>query len=521
MPSPSSSSAAADSSLATSSIDKAEQSALFDLISTASEGGPTQTSRLERFLSEPATGAAILEWLGSRFQGNREELSRRLNRDVAAIDRMANAQLNVVLHAEAFQKLEASWRGLQYLVERADEEDEPAIKIRVLNVAWRELERDFERAIEFDQSQLFRKVYESEFGSPGGEPFGILIGDYEIHPRVSAQHPHNDLGVVDSLAGVAAAAFCPIILNASPAMFGLDDFSGLEQRLDHERTFENVEYTKWKSLRAKEDSRFIGLTLPRVLMRTPYEDEGFRVDRFRFQEDVQGPDRSKYLWGGAGYAFGGVLMRAFSEAGWLADIRGARRGIDGGGLVTGLPLHSFRTDAHGLVNKSSTDVIITSELEKQLSDLGFMPLCDSKDTDYSVFYSNQSLQKPVRYDRQAATTNAQLSVMMQYMLCVSRFAHYIKVLGRDKLGAFGEYDELEALLQNWIVQYVTADSEASPETKARFPLRDAEVRVEPSPGRPGSYRCLMRLLPHYELDELQASVRVVAELSPPTPGSAR
>jgi type VI secretion system protein ImpD len=376
------------------------------------------------------------------------------------------------------------------------------------------LERDFERSIEFDQSQLFRKVYDSEFGSPGGEPFGVLVGDYEIHARVSRDHPHDDVRMVEALAGVAAAAFCPIILNASPALFGLDDFSTLEQRLDHERTFDGVDYTKWKSLRAMEDSRFIGLTLPRVLMRTPYVDDGHRVDGFRFQEDVLGPDRGKYLWGGAGFAFASVLLRAFAQAGWLADIRGARRGIEGGGLVLNLPRHNFATESAGLSAKSSTDVVVTEELEKQLSDLGFMSLCESKDTEYSVFYSNQSLQKPVKYDRAAATTNANMSAMLQYMLCVSRFAHYVKVLGRDKIGAFTEYEELEKLLQNWIVKYVTDDSEASPAVKARYPLRDAKVQVEPTPGKPGSYQCKMHLMPHYELDEMEASVRVVAELTP-------
>lgn len=489
-------------------------SALAAIVAATDPHAGAEANRLQKFLNEPDLAAAIRIWLNGSFDGKREELSRRLNRDVAAIDALVNAQLNALLHAPEFQRLEASWRGLSYLVERADFEDDPAIKIRVLNASWRDLERDFERAIEFDQSQLFRKVYESEFGSPGGEPFGALIADYEVNPRVTREHPHDDLRIVDSLAGVAAAAFCPIILNASPAIFGLDDFSRLEQRLDHERTFEGVEYTKWKSLRSKEDARFIGLTLPRVLMRTPYEDSGHRVDGFRFHEEVRGPDRSKYLWGGANYAFGAVLIRAFSQAGWLADIRGARRGIEGGGLATDLPRHSFAADQRGIVMKSSADVIVTESLEKQLSDLGFIPLCESKDTEHSVFYSNQSLQKPARYDRDAATTNAQMSAMLQYMLCVSRFAHYVKVLGRDKLGAFTDYEELEKILQNWIVQYVTSDGEATPATKARYPLRDAEVRVEPTPGKPGSYRCLMRLNPHYELDQLQASVRVVAELTP-------
>jgi type VI secretion system ImpC/EvpB family protein len=481
---------------------------------TALAPAPPGAERLRRFLDEPTPAAALRIWFDGRVPADREEVARRLNRDVAAIDRLLNAQLNAVLHAPAFQRLEASWRGLAYLVERVAEEDDAAIKVRVLNASWRDLERDIERAIEFDQSQVFRKVYESEFGSPGGEPFGALLADYEVSPRVTREHPHDDLRVVEALAGVAAAAFCPTILNASPAMFGLDDFSRLEQRLDHERTFDGVEYVKWKSLRSSEDARFIGLTLPRVLMREPYADHGDRVDGFRFHEDVAGPDRSKYLWGGANYAFGAVLVRAFSQCGWLADIRGARRGFDGGGLVTGLPRHDFGTDRAGLITKSSADVVITESLEKQLSDLGFIPLCDSKDTEHSVFYSNQSLQQPTRYDRPAPTVNAQMSAMLQYMFCVSRFAHYVKVLGRDKLGGFTEYEELERFLQQWIVQYVTADAEAPMAVKARYPLRDAEVRVEPTPGKPGAYRCVMRLNPHYELDELSASVRVVAELTP-------
>jgi type VI secretion system protein ImpD len=475
---------------------------------------PAAAGRLQQFLDATDAASAIRIWFGGEFSGEREELARRLNRDVAAIDRLVNAQLNEILHAPSFQRLEASWRGLAYLIDRADYEDDAAIKVKVLNVSWRELERDVERAIEFDQSQLFRKVYENEFGSPGGEPYGALIADYEISPRITREHPHNDVGVVEALAGVAAAAFCPTILNASPSMFGLDDFSRLEQRLDHERTFDGVEYVKWKSLRDAEDSRFIGLTMPRVLMREPYADYGDRIDGFRFHEDVAGPDRSKYLWGGANYAFAAVLVRAFSQCGWLADIRGSRRGYEGGGLVTDLPRHAFGTDRLGLVTKSSADVVITESVEKQLSDLGFIPLCESKDAEQSVFYSNQSLQKPAKYDHPAATANAQMSSMLQYMFCVSRFAHYVKVLGRDKIGAFAEYEELERYLQHWIVEYVTADSEASPAVKARRPLRDAEVRIEPTPGKPGSYRCVMRLNPHYELDELQASVRVVAELTP-------
>ena len=471
-------------------------------------------SRLDQFLREPVPNQALRIWLGREEISDKEQLVRQLNLDVGLIDRLLNEQVNAILHQPAFQRLEASWRGLAYLAKRVDDEADEDIKVRVLNVSWRELEREFERAVEFDQSQLFRKVYEQEFGAPGGEPFGVLIGDYEVEPRPTAQHPHDDISVLKSLSQVAAASFCPLITNISPAMFGLDDFQGLEHRLDHARTLGQLDYLKWRAFRDTDDARFVGLTLPRVVMRLPYENDGSRADRFCFAEEVEGPNQAKYLWGGAAYALAGVLIRAFAQAGWLADIRGVQRGVDGGGLVAGLQVHNFSTDKHGVAPKCSTDIVITDELEKQLSELGFIPLCHCQDSEHSAFYSNQSAQKPKLFDRPIATANARMSSMLRYMFCVSRFAHYIKVLGRDKIGTYAEPEEFEKFLQSWIVRYVTVDPEATPEVKSRFPLRDAQVQVRPNPGKPGSYQCVMHLLPHYELDELSASIRVVTELNP-------
>jgi type VI secretion system ImpC/EvpB family protein len=488
------------------------------LVETVVAGGKAaapEVSRLESFLREPSLAQALVYWLGPCSGLDQEHLVRRLNRDVAAIDQLVNAQLNEILHHPTFQKLEASWRGLRYLVDRVDEEAEHNLKIRVLNASWRELERDFERAVEFDQSQLFRKVYEEEFGTPGGEPYAVLLGDFEIHPRPTPDHPHDDLALLTALARVAAAAFCPFIASVAPAMFGLDDFSGLEYRLDHAQTLQRLDYLKWNALRKTDDARFVGLTLPRALARLPYEDDGTRVDRFCFREEVSGPDRRRYLWGSAVYAFGSVLIRAFAETGWLADIRGVQRAVEGGGLVAGLPTPSFGTDQRGVALKSSTDVIVTDRLERELSELGFLPLCACQDTEYAAFYSSPSIQQPKLYDRPAATANARLSSMLPYMLCVSRFAHYVKVLGRDKTGAFSEPHELEEFLQRWIVRYVTTDAEASAEVKAKFPLREAKVEVRNQPGKPGAYQCIMHLAPHYELDELTATVRVATELAPP------
>lgn len=488
--------------------------ALEQVFAATGNSSPVAVSFLDRFLSTSTSADSLRAWFAGRVPASADEISRQLLHAVAAIDGQINELLNAILHHPQFQRLEAGWRGLFYLAERADAEGDTGIKIKVLSASWKELERDFERSSEFDQSQLFRKVYDQEFGTPGGEPFGALLGDYEIHPRPGPGHPHDDLGVLRAISQVAAAAFCPFIAGVHPAFFGIDQFATLENRLDHAKTFEQVDYLKWRSLRDSEDSRFVGLALPRVLMRLPHADDGTRLDGFRFHEDVTGPDASKYLWGNAAFAMGGVLIRAFAQAGWLADIRGVQRGVDGGGLVTSLPSHSFATDRLGVAVKASTDVVISDRLEKELSDLGFIPLADCADTEFAAFYSNQSVQKPKKYDRPAATTNARISSMLQYMLCVSRFAHYIKVLGRDKVGSFAEASSLEQFLQEWIVKYVTTDPEAAPETKARFPLREARVQLFDLPGKPGCHQCVMHLAPHYELDELTAAVRIATELAP-------
>ncbi|HND51573.1 MAG TPA: type VI secretion system contractile sheath large subunit [Pirellulaceae bacterium] len=472
-------------------------------------------SRWERFHDARNVGEALSAWLGEQHSRDARLVAQRLTRDIASIDRLLNDQLNAILHQPAFQQLEASWRGLKYLVDRVDAEGDAAIKVRVLNVTWREVERDLEKAAEFDQSQLFRKVYEEEFGTPGGVPFSAMLVDHEIRPRPAPGYAHDDMAVLKNFTQVAAAAFCPFITSTHPAMFGIDDFRGLEQRLDHAGTMERPDYLKWRAVRDMEDSRFLAMTMPRVLMRTPYEDDGSRDDQFPFHEDVTEPDGSQYLWGSSVYALGGVLIRAFADAGWLADIRGVQRDVEGGGLVTDLPVQSFATDVPGVAQKYSTDVCITDELERQLSEIGFMPLCACQDTGWSAFYSSTSLQKAKVYDRPAATMNARLSSMLQYMLCVSRFAHYIKVLGRDKVGSLTEASEVEEFLRSWISRYVTADPDAPPSVKARYPLREAQIEVRPHPGKPGAYQCVMHLMPHYELEELTASVRLTTELAPP------
>jgi type VI secretion system protein ImpD len=482
---------------------------------TAEQAG----NALDQFLAEPSPWKALCLWLGpaARQRGPdlKCRLAQRLNRDIARIDALLTRQVNAILHHPGFQKLEASWRGLQYLVRQVPEGEN--VKVRVLNLSWRELTRDLERALEFDQSQLFRKVYNEEFGIAGGEPYGLLVGDYELHHRPGPDHPIDDVSALMSLSGVAAAAFAPFVAAAHPSLLQLGSFTELELPLNLPRTFEQAEYLKWRALRQTEDARFIALTLPRVLMRLPYKDDNSRADGFRFREDVEAPDRRQYLWGNAAYAFAAVVVRAFCQSGWLAGIRGVERGVEGGGLVTGLPVHSFGTDRTGVAPRCSTDAIITDAQEKELGELGFIPLCPCQDTDRAAFYGNQSVQKPAKYDELAATVNARLSAMLQYILCVSRFAHYLKVISRDKIGSFAGPAEVEAHLQRWLHQYLMGDDEGSLELKARYPLREAKAKVRERPDKPGSYLCVIHLRPHFQLDQMVTAVKLVTELAPSQP----
>lgn len=460
--------------------------------------------------------AAAARWLqGIATTRDSGSVVRALHRQVAEIDRLITEQVNAILHHPLLQALEARWRGLAYLTGREPSDGGPPIKIKVLAVSWVELARDLDQAIDFDQSEFFRKVYEYEFGSPGGEPFGAIIGDYEIHLSPPAGSRYDDVEVLKGVAGVAAAAFCPFFVNATPEMFGLSDFAGLQQSLDHVQHLRS--FQKWQALRDHEDARFVGCVLPRVLMRRPYQAAADRVDGFSFNEDVAGPDARKYLWGGAAFALGAVVLRAFENAAWPANIRGVQRGVDAGGLVTGLVMDEPGTDSRGVAHKYVTDVVISDDLEKQLGDLGFIPLCQCHGVPYAGFYSVPSIQSPRTMDRTLANANAKISSLIPHMLCVSRFAHYVKVMARNRIGAVNP-DELEAELQEWLMRYVVNDDNASPETKARNPLRDARVRILAKPGAPGSYRCVIHLVPHYELDDMAVKVRLTTDIASPGVG---
>jgi type VI secretion system protein ImpC len=377
-----------------------------------------------------------------------------------------------------------------------------------MSVTKKDLLKDFERALEFDQSAMFKKIYEDEYGMFGGAPFGALIGDFEF-----GNHP-QDMALLENMSQVAAAAHAPFLSAAQAGLFGWDTFSEMSEVRDISKIFDRTEYMKWRSFRESEDSRYVGLTLPHVLMREPYGAATKPTESFRFEEDVDGTDHKKYLWGNAAYALGVRLTEAFSMYGWCVAIRG----VEGGGLVQGLPTHTFETDEGEIAMKCPTEVAITDRREKEFADNGFIPLVQCKGTDYAAFFGAQSANKAKKYDSDAANANARLSTQLQYMFAVSRFAHYLKSMMRDKVGSFMSRDDCQAFLNKWIMNYVTEDDSASAQTKAQYPLREARVDVAEIPGKPGCYRAVAYLRPHFQLDELSVSLRLVADLPQPANG---
>jgi type VI secretion system protein ImpC len=432
-----------------------------------------------------------------------QDTEAMINGRIAQIDHLISLQLNEVLHHPDFQKLEGSWRGLKYLLNSSETSDK--LKIRVLNVSKKDLLRDLQRAPEFDQSAIFKKVYEEEYGVFGGEPFAALIGDYEF-----GKHP-QDIELLEKMSNVAAAAHAPFLTAAGSDLMGLESYTQLGQPRDLSKIFDTTEYAKWKSFRASEDSRYVGLALPHILMRLPYGDSTNPIEAFRYEEGVDGTDHSKYLWGNAAYALGTRLTNAFAQFGWCAAIRG----VEGGGLVEGLPAHTFRTDEGDVALKCPTEIAITDRREKELADQGFIPLVHCKNTDYAAFFSVQSAQKPKLYDKDAANASARLSAQLPYILAVSRFAHYLKAMMRDKIGSFMSRGQAETFLNNWIRNYTISDDDAPAVVKAKNPLREARVDVVEVPGKPGAYRAVAYLRPHYQLDELSVSLRLVADLPQP------
>ncbi|HEX6903560.1 MAG TPA: type VI secretion system contractile sheath large subunit [Thermoanaerobaculia bacterium] len=422
---------------------------------------------------------------------------------VAQIDQLLSEQLNAILHDEEFQRLEASWRGLHFLV--MNTETGTKLKLRLLNVTKKELLSDLEKATEFDQSALFKKVYEEEYGTFGGHPYGLLVGDYEF-----GRHP-QDMALLEKLSGVAAAAHAPFIAAASPRLFDMDSFTELGIPRDLAKIFESLELIKWRSFRDSEDSRYVTLALPHILLRLPYGPDTVPVEGFNFVEDVDGRDHRKYLWGNAAWALAQRITNAFALYGWCAAIRG----VEGGGLVEGLPTHTFKTDEGDVALKCPTEIAITDRREKELDTLGFLTLVHCKGTDYAAFFGGQTTQKPKVYDTNEANANARISAMLPYILAASRFAHYIKAIMRDKIGSFMTAENVASYLNRWIGNYVMGRDDAGQSLKAQYPLREARVDVSEAPGKPGAYKAVVFLRPHFQLEELTTSIRLVAQLPPP------
>jgi type VI secretion system protein ImpC len=432
-----------------------------------------------------------------------QDVEGMIHQRIAQIDHLLSLQLNEILHYPALQKLEATWRGIHYLLENS--ETGVNLRLKVFNSTKKEVLRDLQRVPEFDQSQMFKKVYEQEFGVFGGEPFACLLGDYEF-----SRNP-EDIEFLERISQVAAAAHAPFFSAAAPDLLNLESFTQLDAPRDLAKVFDTTEYARWKGFRMSEDSRYVCLTLPHVLMRVPYGKDTKPVDGFHYEEGVTGEDHSKYLWGNAAYALGARITHAFSLYGWCAAIRG----VEGGGLVDSLPTHVFRTEHGDVALKCPTETIITDRREKELADLGFAPLVHSKGTDYAAFFSVQTCQKAKSYDTEEANANARLSTQLPYILAVSRFAHYLKVMMRDKVGSFTSRKDCEVFLNNWIVNYVTEDDTASHAVKAQYPLREARVEVIEDKSKPGVFKAIAFLRPHYQLDELSVSLRLVAELPKP------
>lgn len=463
-----------------------------------------EKGRLARDPQQRQWGKSLVsEFVNQVLQGEMTvspDIEAMINQRIAQIDHLLSLQLNTILHHPDFQTLESTWRGLRYLMEQS--ETGVGLKIKVLNVSKKDLLRDLQRVPEFDQSQMFKKVYEEEFGVFGGEPFAAMIGDYYF-----GKGP-EDVELLERVSQVAAAAHAPFIAASSADMFNLEEFTQLDQPRDLAKVFDTTEYAKWKGFRQTDDSRYVCLTMPRVLLRVPYGRNNKQVDAFNYEEDVDSLTHEKYLWGNAAFALGARMTNAYARYGWCAAIRG----VEGGGLVDSLPVYNFSTDDGDITMKCPTETIITDRREKELADLGFAPLVHCKGSDYAAFFSVQSTQKPKLYDTEVANANARLSSQLPYMMAVCRFAHYLKAMMRDKIGSFASRSDTEAFLNRWISNYVTPDDTASHATKAKFPLREARVEVLDVPGKPGAYRAVTFLRPHFQLDELSVSLRLVAEL---------
>jgi type VI secretion system protein ImpC len=422
---------------------------------------------------------------------------------VSEIDRTLTEQIDLILHHESFQKLESAWRGLHYLV--SNTETDEMLQLRVMNISKRELHRTLKwyKGTAWDQSPIFKRLYEEEYGTLGGKPYGCVVGDYYF------DHSAPDVELLSELSKISAAAHAPFISAVAPSLFLMDSWQELSNPRDLSTLFTTADHAAWRSLRETEEARYIGLTLPRFLARLPYGANSDPVDEFDFEESTAGGDSKSFCWANAAYAMAVNINRSFKEHGWCSRIRG----VESGGGVEGLPAHTFPTDDGGVDLKCPTEIAISDRREAELAKNGFMPLLHKKNTDLAVFVGAQSLQKSPKYDDPDATANANLAARLPYLFATCRFAHYLKAIVRDKVGSFGGREEMESWLQNWIIQYVHGDPvHASEREKSQKPLAAAQIVVEDIEGNPGYYRAKFYLKPHYQLEGLTVSLRLVSRL---------
>jgi type VI secretion system protein ImpC len=461
--------------------------------------------KMARFQEQEKSAIELLSNLVEELKGITElptenGIVQFLMRRILEIDELLSSQINEILHHPDFQALEGAWRGLHYFV--MNTETSSKLKIRVLNSSLKDIREDLTQAIEFDQSALFKKIYEEEYGTFGGAPYSCLVGDFDI-----SNHP-QDILFLEHMAGVAAAAHTPFITAVSPLFFNLDKFEDMPLPRDLSKVFESPDYIKWNSFRNSEDSRYVTLLLPRVLMRLPYGASTLPVAEFNFTEEVGIGDTNKFCWGNPAYAMAQRITNAFAHYNWTAAIRG----VEGGGVIEGLPTYIFKTLEGDKTVKCPTEVAITDRREKELSDLGFISICYCKGSDFAVFFGSQSSQKPRVYNSDDANANAAISARLTYLLAASRFAHYIKVMMRDKIGSFMTKENVEMYLNNWIASYILLNDDAPSSVKAAYPLREGRIDVYDIPGSPGEYKSVIYLRPHFQLEELTASIRLVTNL---------
>ena len=477
----------------------------------ASSNASTSVS-IEHFIDESSDRGALEIWTKlCGLTSTTYSLADLLTEQIAELDELINEQINAILHHKRFQEMESRWLGLWHLVDESSHAKN--IKIKLLDVSWRDLCRDIERASDFEHTRLFHLIYNQEFGMAGGEPYTVLIGDYAVAHKPTKNTPHDDVYTLQIMSHIAAAAFAPFICSAAPELFGIDNFEDLNPQIEFRQVFSHPEYIRWNSLRAQEDSRFIALTMPSVLMRQPLNTHFSAWGNFRFQEYCQGNNNQKYLWGNSSFAFATILIREFADVGWFSHIRGVPRDHAGGGLLTSFAAPHYTTDSSPTRTKSVTPAILTDSMERQLSELGFITLSQGYNSPFAAFTNCPSIQQPHNYGNKSANANARISSMLQHILCGSRFAQYVKVIIREKVGSFSSAEDCQRTLQKWFDQYTSGRDDMGWEMLARKPLRRARVQVMETPGQMEAYQCVIYLKNHYTVDHLVAELKLSTSIS--------